>query len=351
MAQRGQQRRDGHLRRRRNPERRRRWSRRIGPLNTVAIALAGCSGAQSALDPAGRGAEQIANLWWSMAAGTALVWAALVALVVHAIWSRRESHGERETRLLIVGGGVVFPAVTLAALLVHGLALLPGLLAPAPPGSLSISVSGEQWWWRVRYLAAEGGAVELANEIRLPVGEAVEFQLESPDVIHSFWIPSLGGKVDMIPGRRTRLVLLPTRIGTFRGVCAEYCGSAHARMAFDVIVTDKAGFLHWLEGQRQPAREPAESGAARGRALFLENGCGACHAIRGTPADGVVGPDLTHAGSRATIAAGTLANDAGGFLRWIAASESIKPGVHMPAFSMLPPDELRAVAAYLESLQ
>jgi cytochrome c oxidase subunit 2 len=284
--------------------------------------------------------------------GSALVvWAALVALAIYAIWSRREVHTERQAKLLIVVGGVAFPTVTLSGLLAYGLAMLPGLVAPAPEGSLRIAVSGQQWWWRVRYLAADGAAVQLANEIRLPVDEPVEFRLESLDVIHSFWIPALGGKADMIPGRETRLVLLPTRTGTFRGVCAEFCGSAHARMAFDVVVVEKAEFELWLARQREPAADPADALAMRGRELFLANGCSACHTIRGTSGDGVVGPDLTHVGGRASLGAGTLRNERGAVLRWITETERLKPGVHMPAFDMLPQQELQALAAYLEGLR
>jgi cytochrome c oxidase subunit II len=316
-----------------------------------ALALVGCGGAQSALDPAGRGAEGIAALFWWMTGGALVIWVAMVALAIYAIWSRREAHTERQAKLLILGGGVAFPTVTLAGLLTYGLAILPGLVAPAPDGSLQIAVSGQQWWWRVRFLPPDGEPVELANEIRLPVGEPVEFLLESLDVIHSFWIPSLGGKVDMIPGRGTRLVLRPTRTGNFRGVCAEYCGSSHALMAFDVVVVEKEDFARWLALQREPAAEPTDPLAARGRELFLANGCSACHTIRGTPADGVVGPDLTHAGGRASLGAGTLRNERGAVLRWVRDTETLKPGVHMPAFDMLPEPELRALAAYLESLQ
>jgi cytochrome c oxidase subunit II len=324
---------------------------RHGGATLLALLLAGCGGAQSALNPAGREAAKIAELFWWMTGGAVTIWAAMVALAIYAIWSRRDAHTERQAKLLIVGGGVAFPTITLAGLLTYGLAMLPGLVAPAPEGSLKIAVSGEQWWWRVRYLPPGVEPVELANEIRLPVGEPVEFHLESPDVIHSFWIPPLGGKVDMIPGRKTRLVLRPTRTGTFRGVCAEYCGSAHALMAFDVIVVEKEEFKRWLNGQREPAANPAEGNAARGAELFLANGCGACHTIRGTLADGVIGPDLTHAGSRASLGAGTLPNDGAAFVRWITHSEKLKPGVLMPAFDMLSEPDLRAMAAYLESLQ
>lgn len=218
-------------------------------------ALVGCSGPQSALDPAGRGAEQIASLFWGMTSGAFVVWAAVVGLSIYAIFARRDPHLERHANILIVAGGVAFPTAVLTGLLTYGLSLLPELVAPAPEGSLRIAVSGEQWWWRIRYLPADGEPIALANELHLPAGEPVEFQLESPDVIHSFWIPALGGKMDMIPGRKTRLALTPLRTGIFRGVCAEYCGSAHALMSFDVVVTDKSTFLRWLDDERKPARE------------------------------------------------------------------------------------------------
>jgi cytochrome c oxidase subunit II len=316
-----------------------------------SCGLAGCGGLQSALNPAGREAEQIAKLFWWMTGSALAIWVAMVALAIYAIWSRREVHTERQAKLLIVAGGVAFPIIALAGLLTYGLAMLPGLVSPAPEGSLRIAVTGEQWWWRVRYLPSNSDAVELANEIRLPVDAPVEFRLESPDVIHSFWIPPLGGKVDMIPGRKTRLVLQPTRTGRFRGVCAEYCGTSHALMAFDVIVMEKAEFATWLVRQREPAVESDVPLVAWGRELFLANGCSACHTIRGAQAGGVVGPDLTHAGGRMSIGAGTLRNEGDAFQRWITHTEKLKPGVHMPAFDMLPEPELRALAAYLESLQ
>ncbi|RYD41586.1 MAG: c-type cytochrome, partial [Verrucomicrobiaceae bacterium] len=177
------------------------------------------------------------------------------------------------------------------------------------------------------------------------------FELVSPDVIHSFWIPSIGGKMDMIPGRRTRLALYPTRTGTFRGVCAEYCGGSHALMAFPVVVMEKEAFAQWLALQREPAPEPTDPLAARGRELFLSNGCSACHAIRGIGADGVVGPDLTHMGSRLSLGAGILPNDREAFHKWLADTDKVKPSVLMPHFRMLPPEDLQALAAYLESLQ
>jgi cytochrome c oxidase subunit 2 len=317
-----------------------------------ALLLAGCEGPQSALAPAGRGAERIADLFWWMAGGAGIIWLAVISLAIYSL-RHPESHHRGRAGILIIGGGAVLPTVVLAGLLAYGLALMPALLAPAPEGSLKIAVSGEQWWWRVRYLTASSNdvAVELANEIRLPVGEHVEFHLESPDVIHSFWIPSIGGKIDMIPGRRNRLTLEPTRTGVFRGACAEYCGTSHALMSFYVVVLEKEDFAAWLRHQQEPAQPPVQPLAARGQDVFLANGCGACHTVRGTPADGVVGPDLTHVGSRLSLGAGILANESDAFLRWVAHTEDVKPGVHMPAFGMLPPEDLQALVAYLDGLE
>jgi cytochrome c oxidase subunit 2 len=315
------------------------------------LAFAGCTGQLSALDPAGEAADAIATLFWRMAAGALVIWLAVVALTVYAIYRPSRAFSRRAGAMLIVGGGVVFPVVVLTAVLVYGLALLPRLIAPAPAASLKIAVTGEQWWWRVRYLPPGGPPVELANEIRLPVGESVELSLASPDVIHSLWIPALAGKMDMIPGRVTRLALHPARTGVFRGVCAEYCGIAHALMGFPVVVLERQEFARWLAQQSEPAAAPAGSDAAHGQTLFLATGCGACHAIRGTAARGEVGPDLTHVGSRLSLGAGILGNEPTAFARWISRTEQVKPGVHMPAFGMLPPGDVRALAAYLDSLQ
>jgi cytochrome c oxidase subunit 2 len=331
-----------------------RWGRwGIWRSSAGALWLGGCGGSQSALDPAGLGAERIAGLFWWMAAGAFVIWLAVVALILYSYRAQPEPHNQRRAKILIIGGGALVPTLVLAVLLAFGLAEMPALLAPAPEGSLRIAVSGEQWWWRIRYLpgAAGGGEVVLANEIRLPVGEPVQLLLQSPDVIHSFWIPSLAGKIDMIPGRVTRLTLQATRTGVFRGACAEYCGASHALMLLDAVVMEKEAFNRWLGRQAEPARPPAGPLATRGRELFLANGCGACHAVRGTPADGVVGPDLTHVGSRSSLGAGILTNEPAAFRRWIARTGAVKPEVHMPAFGMLPPEDLRALSAYLEGLQ
>jgi len=318
---------------------------------TTALLVPGCGGVQSALSPAGREAGRIADLFWWMTGGAIIVWLAVIGLTIYAARVQSEARNHRRDRFLIIGGGVLVPTVVLTVLLLYGLAPIPALLAPAPEGSLKIVVSGEQWWWRVRYLPPGGQPLEMANEIRLPVGEPVQFQLESPDVIHSFWIPSLAGKMDMIPGRVTYLALQPAKTGVYRGACAEYCGTSHAMMNFYVEVMEKEDFSRWLAQQAQPSQPPAETIAARGQELFLTNGCNACHTVRGTPARGVIGPDLTHVGSRLSIAAGTLPNEPDDFQRWIAHTTEVKPAVLMPAFYMLPPEDLRALATYLEGLK
>jgi cytochrome c oxidase subunit 2 len=311
----------------------------------------GCGGQQSALAPAGRQAARLADLFWGMVAGAALLWLVVVALAIHATYVARKPLSPRDGRLLIVGGGVVSPMILLTALLTYSLSMLPSFLAPAPEGALEIQVTGHQWWWRVRYPRPHGAAVDLANELHLPVGRPVELQLESSDVIHSFWIPALGGKVDMIPGRRTRLLLEPTQTGVYRGVCAEYCGASHALMSLFVVIEPEDDFERWLTQQAEPAAAPGEATASEGREVLIASGCGACHTVRGTSADGVLGPDLTHLGSRQSIGAGTLPATADALLRWISGPDAIKPGAHMPGFGMLPPEELQALAIYLAGLK
>ena len=316
----------------------------------VTMLLSACRGLQSSLAPAGRDAERTAELFWWMVTGTAVAWLGVSALALFYASRRSNARSVRRDRFLIIGGGVIVPTVTLTALLVYGLSMLPAAVARAPAGSLQVVITGEQWWWRVRYVRARG-QVTLANEVRLPVDQTVQFRLDSDNVIHSLWIPSLAGKMDMIPGRTTFLTVRPSVTGVFRGVCAEYCGTSHALMAFYVEVLEPAAFDRWLDHQDTPARAPVEPLARRGQDLFTATGCHACHTIRGTSADGVIGPDLTHVGSRLSLAGGILPNEPDAIQRWIADPERLKPGVHMPRFGMLPDSDLRALAAYLEGLQ
>lgn len=317
-----------------------------------AVALGGCGGVQSALAPRGGSAAAIADLGAVMLVGAVLVLLLVVGLTAAAmLWP-----AERRRRLgrtsLVLWGGIVLPVVALTALLVAGLGLMRQAVEPPARPPLHIEVIGERWWWRVRYLDAEGDTdFVTANEIRLPVGQPVEFRLASAGLIHSFWVPQLGGKLDMIPGRTNRLVLSADAAGTFRGQCAEYCGAAHAQMAFEVVAEPPQAFADWAAAQRRPAAKAAAAEAQRGAALFLASGCGACHTVRGTPAAGTVGPDLTHVGGRLTIAAGTLPRNAGTLAAWILDAQHVKPGNLMPSFDILAGDEARAIAVYLDGLK
>jgi cytochrome c oxidase subunit 2 len=215
-------------------------------------SITGCGGIQSSLSTAGAEAERIANLFWVMTGAGAAIWVGVMALAVYSAQSQGGEVRKPFARRLIVLGGVI-PAIVLFALLVFGLGMLPSLTAHAPEGAMKITVFGEQWWWRVRYEAPGTEAFELANEIWLPEGEPVEFILRSNNVIHSFWVPSLAGKMDLIPGRTNHLTIHPTRSGVYRGSCAEYCGRAHAQMNFYVVVKPKAEFENWLKAQAGPA--------------------------------------------------------------------------------------------------
>jgi cytochrome c oxidase subunit 2 len=286
-----------------------------------------------------------------MAVAAGLIWVGVVSLLVHAAHRKRPALSEHVAGRLIFWCGAAIPSLLLFLLLAYALWLMPGLrpFAHADQSSrLKIEVIGEQFWWRVAYHPAGGNAPVLsANEIALPVGERVEFLLKSTDVIHSFWIPALGGKMDMIPGRVNRLSLLATKPGTYRGPCAEYCGTSHALMAFTAVAMEPEEFRQWLA-----ARSVASPGvSSSGRDLFLRHGCGACHRVAGTEANGGVGPDLSHVGSRATLGAGILPNDEDALRRFIAHPQLIKPGSKMPGFSMLPEQDIAEIAAWLKGLE
>lgn len=325
---------------------------------TTAEEVASWTGTypQSALEPAGFGAQQLADLFWVMIWGAAGIWLLVIGVAVYASRISPGPHGLKRAHLLIVGGGIVFPVVVLAALLTRGLAMMPDLRALPDPGAspaagLRIEVIGEQWWWRVRYWPAGADEpIESANEVRLPVGQRTELTLAANEVIHAFWVPSLGGKMDMIPGRVNRLVVEPTATGVFRGQCAEFCGTSHALMAFAAVVMEDDAFAQWLEAEAAPASEPTVE-TNGGLDAFLSYGCGGCHAIRGTPASGRIGPDLTHIGARKTLAAGILPNTSDAVARWIAEAEEIKPGSRMPSFGMAPQQDIALIARYLKELK
>jgi cytochrome c oxidase subunit II len=314
----------------------------------LCLLVSGCEGPLSTLTPSGSGAARVATLFYVMITVAALVWLSVMALAIYAARKAPSRDSERIGRKLILFGGVLLPVVLLGTLSWWSFGLTNELLEPGD--GLVVDVTGERFWWRVQY-QTQSGPVLSANEIRMPLGERVEFRVRSTDVIHSFWIPSLGGKMDMVPGAVNRLVLEADREGTFRGACAEFCGLAHTLMEFDVVVMAPDAFDEWLTQQSRDAVRPSGSLEPRGLELFLQNGCGACHRIGGTAADGSVGPDLTHVGSRLSIAAGTLPSDVGPMAGWISHPAAIKNGVLMPPYPMLDSDELVAIATYLESLE
>jgi cytochrome c oxidase subunit 2 len=256
------------------------------------------------------------------------------------------------TRAMIIGGGVAFPIVVLTALLTWGFTIVRDLRAEATAPAIHLEISGEQWWWRVRYLDATGKLLfSTANEIHLPAGRIAKLSLVSPDVIHSFWVPALAGKLDMIPGRTNTLTLRAETPGIYRGQCAEYCGGQHAMMALMAVVHSAEDFDLWLQRESGPAREPLTTEEKLGRDLFDTNGCGACHTVRGTSAAGLVGPDLTHVGSRHTLGAGSFPNNIGTLAGWVSSAQHLKPGNKMPSFDRLTGVELRTIAAYLQALE
>ena len=312
-------------------------------VGALSLTLAGCNPVQSALHPAGRDAEALANLFWFMTIGGAVIWCIVMGIAVYAVLGSKRPKSEAFADRFILIGGVAFPTVTLAALLVFGLSLLPAWTGDQE-ADVRIHVQGEQYWWRFGYEQPDGTIVETANELHLPVGSIAEFVLTSTDVIHSFWIPSLGGKMDLIPGRTNVLRLEPTEAGEYRGVCAEFCGPSHALMAFPVTVHEDAGFQTWLAAQSQPA-------TAGGAEAFEIAGCGGCHIVRGVAGRGAVGPDLTHFASRRTLGAGTLPNTPENLELWLAEPAHIKPDVRMPSFASIAHEDRDAILAFLLELR
>ena len=306
------------------------------------------------LDPHGPFSSSITTLAWVLIALMTVIFLFVcVALWVALFGSdglRRKLGGEKAVRWF----GLFIPTAILAVLLVVGLwlsAQLSGVSGNEP----RIQVAGNNYWWRVAYLDAQGRQIIAdANELHIPAGRPVLLELTSEDVIHSFWVPKLVGKMDMIPGRVNRLRLQADRPGVYGGQCAEFCGGAHSLMGFIVVAHEPEEWLRWLASRRNPpaaARSAVSAEAARGAQLFSEVGCAACHRIAGTPAQGLAGPDLTYVGARRSLGAGILPNNLGTLTGWIGDSQSIKPNNRMPAYRSLSAEDLNALAAYMESLR
>jgi cytochrome c oxidase subunit II len=320
--------------------------------------LGGCSdGApiQSALHPAGAGSEEIAWLWWLFLGVCTAVYILVLGLLFWAVARRRREGGQPEQvseRMWLGLGGFALPIAVIGLFLFATLGVLASQSAMlAATGNPTIKVIGHRWWWEVRYVPPEPHRqLTTANEIYIPVNKTVRIELESRDIIHSFWVPALQGKTDMIPGRTNVQTIRATRAGEYRGQCAEFCGLQHANMALMVIAVPEDEFQAWYDGQLRSAAPPATPAAERGQRVFSERSCAQCHAIRGTSALARSGPDLTHLATRQTLAAGALPNTRGHLGGWLSNPQSLKPGSLMPNTD-LNSEELLALIAYLEGLK
>lgn len=312
------------------------------------------SGVQSALEAWSEGADKLLEITWVLFIGGGLIFVVVIAVAALAVAGPPRLRASLASHRWVVGGGIVFPTVVLTALLLYTFFATSSFSRgdTAAGNGMRVEVTGELWWWRVRYLDAQGGLLlETANEIHIPAGEQVELVLVSDNVIHSFWVPNLAGKLDMIPGHVNRMRIDARAPGVYRGQCAEYCGAQHARMAFHVVAHAPEDFRRWLQAQQAPARAPATPQLQQGLALFEQNRCGVCHSVRGTAAQGQLGPDLTWVGQRAWLAAGTLPNNEGTLAGWIADPQHLKDGALMPANRQFSGEELRALAGWLWSLR
>ncbi|MFL6216535.1 MAG: cytochrome c oxidase subunit II [Blastocatellia bacterium] len=337
----------------------RRWRRQaaLALLPIIAVTVTAYGRVQSSLDPAGPDSLRISRLWWLMFGISTAVFLLVLGFLLHGIYRARrreaaatdEESKQRMTR-------AVTAATTLTTLILFVIlvaSVMTGRAISTRPDSdvIDVEVVGHQWWWEFVYKdAAASQQVSSANELHVPVGKTVVLKLTSRDVIHSFWVPNLQGKKDLIPGHFIIFPLRADREGVFRGQCAEFCGAQHAHMAFTVIAQPEDQFMAWLDAQRQPAAAPTDSLVARGQQVFLSKPCVMCHTIRGTPAGSHVGPELTHIATRPTIAAGTLEMNRDNLAGWVVDAQSIKPGSRMPPNS-LTSEELDALLAYLESLK
>jgi cytochrome c oxidase subunit II len=324
----------------------------------LTLPLSACGGLQSPLDPQGPQAATLAWLFWTFTGIVTVVWLLTMTALIGALWPRaRRAEAPldieigRERRMTYAVGGAV--AVTSAVVLtLTGLSYAgQTFLIFNRPDELTLKITGHQWWWDIRYESPDPAKVfTTANEIHIPAGEQVTLILTSSDVIHSFWVPNLGGKLDLIPGIDNRLQLTASLPGVYRGQCAEFCGYQHAHMGLLLIAHPLEEFEAWREIQLRAASPPQEDERRRGESVFLTKPCALCHTVRGTMAGGRLGPDLTHLASRRTIASAMLPLTRGSLAAWIVDPQSIKPGVHMP-MTRLGAEEIDPLLSYLMGLQ
>ena len=305
---------------------------------------------------AGPAADRIGDLFWAMTILGTIVFLIFCLALAYALWHRRRpahaptaEQDRKSTRMILLLGAVI-PALILVPLFLWTVGTLDALDPRSRRPDLVVDLVGKQWWWAVRYRDSVPGRVfTTANELHIPVGRRVEVRLTSTDVIHSFWVPELHGKTDLIPGRENVTWIQADRPGVYGGRCAEYCGMQHATMGLLVVAQPQAEFDAWAAGQRQPAAEPRDSLALAGRDAFLGSACALCHAVRGTPAGGFAGPDLTHVASRRTLASALLPNTPGHLGGWIGNPQALKPGSRMPRVPMSR-EQFSLIHQYLQTL-
>jgi len=337
-------------------------SRRAAIGGLVVLMAGGCNRVQNALAGDGADGANFTALFWVFMAVCAVMYVLIVGALVIGLWRKRGAdqaltieqgrHHEEPRRFSrALAGWAILIVVGLVGLTVASFFTDRSNARAAERPRLRITVTGNQWWWDVEYQSSDPSkSFHTANELHLPVGVPVEVKLQSNDVIHSFWVPNLAGKQDLIPGRVTDIQLLPLKTGYYRGQCAEFCGVQHTKMALDVTVESEPNYRRWIAAQQRVAFAPANALELAGYRTFLSRQCSSCHNIAGTEASGSVGPDLTHVASRRTIAAGAMPTSPANLYRWVADPQGHKPGSNMPNMDMSR-DELRSVAAYLERLK
>ena len=311
-------------------------------------------GIQSALEPAGPQAGQIADLWTIFLIVTTVVYVLVLAFTIAALVRRRPEIVPKATSprvSVVVSAATGLTVLTLFALLTASIFTTRGI-ASVPDRAIQIAVTGKQWWWQVEYDDPDKSKrITTANELVIPVGMPVTVHLRSSDVIHSFWVPNLHGKRDLIPGKRpSTFTFRADKPGVYRGQCAEFCGLQHANMSLWVTALPFAEYANWIEANRQPSKIPSTKTERKGQEVFMSSPCPLCHTIQGTPAAGKTGPDLTHFASRRSIAAGTFPNRRGYLGGWILDAQHLKPGSQMPSMT-LQQGELEPLVTYLESLK
>jgi cytochrome c oxidase subunit II len=323
----------------------------------AALALGACGREMSSVDPAGPQAARISEMTWYLTITGSLVFLVVTGFLFYALWRGRrrvQSAGGPEVERTMtrwVAGAVGVTTLILLVTLVYNFYTGRALADFADSSALTVRVTGHQWWWQVDYQDPEySRRFTTANEIHIPVGRKVRIEVSSRDVIHSFWVPSLHGKLDLIPGYTGTTYFRADRPGIYRGRCAEYCGLQHAHMDVLVIAEEPDRFAAWYESQLRGATPPADTLQQKGQQVFLGKGCVMCHTVRGTQAGSRIGPDLTHLATRRTLAAGRLPNTRGHLAGWVVDPQRIKPGVKMPP-NQLASDELHALLSYLESLK